>query len=168
MHARTSVAWPWPRVTTTQAHGDRIWPGPGWKGTRRSTTRNGDRSPFLSSVPELTPGRKQSPSRTSSSPSRRSTFPNASWSNPSIHPFRKLWQGPRNLNIWSPGLPPPGGGGQANMGRPAPAAVYAAPATVKEYVASSPADTYASPASVTEYASSSFTCHGLCRTYSSD
>ena len=31
-----------------------------------------------------------------------------------------------------------------------PAAVYAAPATVKEYVASSPSDTYAIPAPVTD------------------
>ena len=35
--------------TTTQPHGDRRLPGPGRRGTGTSTTRHGDRSPFLPS-----------------------------------------------------------------------------------------------------------------------
>ena len=50
--------------------------------------------PPLSSVPVLTPGRELETTRSTppSSSSHRSTFPNASRSSPSIHPFRKLWK----------------------------------------------------------------------------
>ena len=85
------------------AHGDRTWPGPERRGTRRSTTRHGDRGPLLPSVPVLTPGRELVTTRSAPprSSSHRSTFHNASWSSPSIHPFRKLWKGTWNLSIWS-------------------------------------------------------------------
>ena len=66
----------------------------------------------------LTLGRKQSPSRTSRSPSRRNTLPSASWSRPSMHPVRELWKGSLILNMWRLRQPPPGGGGQANIWRP--------------------------------------------------
>ena len=83
-------AWLWQQRCTTRVarctliaalHGARRQtPGQERRGTRRITTRQGDRSPLLPSVPTaLTPRREQTASRSSRSSSRRSAIPSASW-----------------------------------------------------------------------------------------
>ena len=157
-----------------EEHGQGLGGGAREEAQRATATE----APLLPRVPVPTPGRKLETTRSTppSSSSHRSTFPKASWSSPSTHPFRKLWKGTWNLNIWSPGLPPPGGGGQASLllllfvQHLAKEDTYALPAPVTEYAPSSsapsrvsvhgahgapaPADTHASSVPVTEYASS--------------